>query len=278
MATWHTGRLDAEEHDGPDWLGRAFDATGPSGSGADAVYVGSGTTPRPLIGRRAVASSFDNAADLTLDIPVPTTGRLPAFPSDSLFMFVTRQVAVAYASAAELADHAADPEDSAARYPGTALARRLGLIARTIKAGASARAYYVMQPGYDTHAVQASTHGRLLSEFARALSAFLDDLAASGLADRVLVLAFSEFGRRVAENGSLGIDHGTAGPVFLAGSGVRPGLVGDAPAPDDLDEEGDLRTAIDFRRVYATLLDQWLGVPPKDVLIEDFDPLPLLSK
>ena len=96
-------------------------------------------------------------------------------------------------------------------------------MARSIKSGSTARVYYVIQPGYDSHAVQLPTQARLLRELAGGVKAFLDDLAAAKLADRVLVMAFSEFGRRPEENGSLGTDHGTAGPVFLAGSGVKAG-------------------------------------------------------
>ena len=97
------------------------------------------------------------------------------------------------------------------------------------------------------------------------MRAFLDDLAAAKLADRVLVMAFSEFGRRPEENGSLGTDHGTAGPVFLAGPGVKAGLVGKTPLLGDL-EDGDLKWSTDFRSVYATLLDRWLGIPSQQVL------------
>jgi Protein of unknown function (DUF1501) len=109
-----------------------------------------------------------------------------------------------------------------------------------------------------------------------ALKAFLDDLAAAGLADRVAVLLFSEFGRTVAENGSAGTDHGTSGPVFLAGPNVRGGLVGATPSLLDLDPKfGDLRTTIDFRRIYAPILDDWLGLRSEQALGGAFESLPL---
>jgi uncharacterized protein (DUF1501 family) len=92
----------------------------------------------------------------------------------------------------------------------------------------------------------------------------------------VVVLAFSEFGRRLRENGSEGTDHGTAGPVFLLGAGVRPGLHGPNPDLRNLDGEGDPRHALDFRRVYAAVLDRWLGCPSADVLGGRFEPLPIL--
>jgi uncharacterized protein (DUF1501 family) len=117
-------------------------------------------------------------------------------------------------------------------------------------------------------------HGPLLAELFGALRAFLDDLAEGKLAERVVVLCFSEFGRRVAENGSQGTDHGTAGPVFLAGPGIKAGLAGTMPSLLDL-EDGDLKMSVDFRRVYATVLEDWLGLPSKPSLGAAFAKLPL---
>src|SRR5262249_59490229 len=116
--------------------------------------------------------------------------------------------------------------------------------------------------GSAPHRVAAGRPARRLGELSGALKAFLGDLAAAKVAGGVLVLCFSEFGRRVPENGSVGTDHGTAGPVLLAGPGVRAGLVGEAPRLLDL-EEGDLKVTTDFRRVYATVLEDWLGLPSK---------------
>jgi uncharacterized protein (DUF1501 family) len=165
-------------------------------------------------------------------------------------------------------------DDQGARYPATALADRLRVIARLIKAGGGTRIFYTSQGSYDTHSVQLVLHANLLAELSGALKAFLDDLSAANLAERVLVLCFSEFGRRVQENGSQGTDHGTAGPVFLAGPGVRAGLVGAAPRLLDL-EDGDLKMAVDFRRVYASVLEDWLRLPSKAALDGDFAKLPL---
>ena len=145
----------------------------------------------------------------------------------------------------------------------------------SIKAGATARVYYVIQSGYDSHAVQLPTQAQLLREFAGGVKAFLDDLAAAKLAERVVLLAFSEFGRRPEENGSLGTDHGTAGPLFLAGPSVKPGLFGKTPLLGDL-EDGNLKWSTDFRSVYATLLSNWLNVPANEILGQSVAMLPLL--
>jgi uncharacterized protein (DUF1501 family) len=144
-----------------------------------------------------------------------------------------------------------------------------------LKGGLGARVIYTTQPGYDTHTNQIVAHELLLSELSGALAAFLDDLITAKLDDRVNVLCFSEFGRRVTENGS-GTDHGTAGPVFVAGSQIRAGVVGATPSLLDLDIEGDLKWSIDFRRVYATLLDQWLGLPAAEALGGSFEPVRIL--
>jgi uncharacterized protein (DUF1501 family) len=134
--------------------------------------------------------------------------------------------------------------------------------------------YYVEQGGYDTHAAQLTTHDRLLGELGGAIRAFLDDLKGAGLAERAAVLCFSEFGRRAAENGSYGTDHGTAGPVFLAGGRVKAGLVGRTPSLSDLDG-GDLKMGIDFRRIYAAVLENWLQLPAPIALGGTFEPVPL---
>jgi uncharacterized protein (DUF1501 family) len=271
MRIWQTARPGRPGGDALGWLGLALDAA-PRGDGPDAVHVGGENLPRALFARRATSTSFADASDLALALPAPPDGGSPA--GDDLAAFVNRTVTNAYATAAELEAAAARGADASARYPDTGLANRLGLVARSIKAGSSARIYYAIQSGYDSHAVQLPTHSRLLREFAGAVRAFLDDLAAAKLADRVVLMAFSEFGRRPEENGSAGTDHGTAGPVLLAGPGVRPGLIGACPSLTDLDD-GDLRAAVDFRRVYASVLG-WLGLPSEAALGGAFASLPLL--
>ncbi len=147
---------------------------------------------------------------------------------------------------------------------------------RLIKADLATRVYYAVQGGYDTHQYQLPRHALLLEDLAAALRAFLDDLGVGGLAARVLVLCFSEFGRGVVENGSAGTDHGTSGPVLLAGPCVRPGLTGAYPSLTDLDD-GDLNVTVDFRRVYAAVLQDWLGLRATAALGGTFEPLPVLQ-
>jgi uncharacterized protein (DUF1501 family) len=130
--------------------------------------------------------------------------------------------------------------------------------------------------GFDTHTTQLARHGGLLQELSQGLGSFLADLKSMGHLDRTLVMTFSEFGRRVAENEQQGTDHGTAGVMFLAGGNANPGIHGGQPNLTDLDE-GDLKHQIDFRRVYSTVLQKWFMADAKKVLNGDFATLPVLS-
>lgn len=154
-------------------------------------------------------------------------------------------------------------------YPGGQLAQSLRLIAMLIAGGVSTKVFYVNQGGYDTHVNQQGTHGRLMQEFSQSLGAFCSDLKTQGVWDRVLIMTFSEFGRRVRENASGGTDHGAAGPMFISGGGVKPGLYGKYPRLTDLND-GDLKFGTDFRSVYATVIDRWLGFDSQSVLKKSF--------
>jgi uncharacterized protein (DUF1501 family) len=190
--------------------------------------------------------------------------------------FVERCNVVTYTSSARL-EGVLRQAGTVTGYPENfGLARRLRLISQLIRAGLQTSIYYTQIGGFDTHANQANTHGFLLREVGDSLRAFLDDLGRAGEADRVLVLVFSEFGRRLAENASAGTDHGTAAPVFLLGPRVSAGVHGPYPDLQNLDD-GDPRHAIDFRSVYATVLDRWLGCPSAQVLGGQFTPLPILK-
>ncbi|HUG90610.1 MAG TPA: DUF1501 domain-containing protein, partial [Planctomycetaceae bacterium] len=211
MAIWQSARFDEREHGTFGWLGRTLDAAPSTAAGPAAMGVGVGDPPLAIRGRRAVHATIERFEDIELeglartDVSADAAG-ITANGADDLASFVRRRTLDAYATADRLAD-VSRPEDSAARYPATKLGGRLQLVARLIKADLGPRVFYTVQPGYDTHAAQLNEHARLLAEFSGAVKAFLDDLKAARLHDRVAVLAFSEFGRRVAENGSQGTDH-----------------------------------------------------------------------
>jgi uncharacterized protein (DUF1501 family) len=167
--------------------------------------------------------------------------------------------------------------ENKATYPGSQLANSLKMVAKLIGGGLPTRVYYVSQGGYDTHTNQTGTHERLLADLGGAVKAFVEDLKAQGNLERVLVMTFSEFGRRVAENASGGTDHGAAAPMFIMGSKVKAGVLGNYPsvAPADLNQ-GDLKYTVDFRSVYAGVLEQWLKTKSEPVLGRKFEPLPIV--
>jgi uncharacterized protein (DUF1501 family) len=193
----------------------------------------------------------------------------------SLLDFVQRTAANTYASSQRLQEIGKNYQPKAT-YPQTPLANRLKLAAQLIDANLGARLFYVSLENFDTHANQATTHAQLLGELSAAVTAFYKDMAARGYQDRILMMTFSEFGRRARENGSKGTDHGSAAPMFLVGGKVSAGVVGKHPSLTQL-EMGNLKHHTDFRQVYAAILDNWLGVPSKDVLGQKFDPVPILK-
>lgn len=164
-------------------------------------------------------------------------------------------------------------------YPKTRLASDLHTIADLIAGDMPTRIYYVSQGGYDTHTQQKGAHERLLGEFGDAVKSFHDDLVGMGVSDRVTVLTFSEFGRRVAENASGGTDHGQAAPLFVMGENVSPGFHGAmlSLAPKDL-VKGDITYTTDFRGVYASVLENVLGVFSRKTLGRNYRKMKIFKK
>jgi uncharacterized protein (DUF1501 family) len=192
--------------------------------------------------------------------------------NNELLDFVRRQATDGYGAAEKMARLI---RGSDANYPASGLGERLRLTARLLKSDLGARVFYTLQSGYDTHASQSFTHANLLREFADAMKAFFADLHEAKLDERVALLAFSEFDRTIKENGSIGTDHGTTGCVFLIGPAVKGDLIGKMPSLTEL-EQGEPKMTTDFRRVYATVLDQWLNCPSAEVVGAKWEHLPLL--
>ena len=160
-------------------------------------------------------------------------------------------------------------------YPSTRLGQNFAMVSRLIAGGMPTRIYYLSLGGFDTHTQQMGSHDRLLKEMGDAVAAFLSDLKAQGNLGRVSLMTFSEFGRRVKENASGGTDHGAAAPLFLAGGGIKAGLMGQMPSLDPKDLfDGDVKYNTDFRSVYATVLEQHMGVKSAGILRSQF---PLLA-
>ena len=215
-------------------------------------------------------------ADRRAQQQVIEAGAAPATaqPAAGLLDFVRRTAVNTYASSQRLRelDRAYVPRVA---YPNSALANHLRLAAQLIDGGLGARLFYVTLDGFDTHAGQAGPHANLLREVSDAISAFYRDLSQRGHRDRLMIMTFSEFGRRARENGSRGTDHGSGAPMFLVGGRVKPGLIGAHPSLTNL-EDGNLRHHTDFRQVYAAVLDSWLGIPSRQVLGQEFEPVALL--
>jgi uncharacterized protein (DUF1501 family) len=187
--------------------------------------------------------------------------------------FIERTAMDAQISSDEVRGIAARVQNQAI-YPNSAFANSLKLVAKLIGGGLPTRIYYVSQGGYDTHTNQLATQQRLLGDLGDSLKAFVDDLKAQGNLQRVLVMTFSEFGRRVTENANGGTDHGAAAPMFIVGNKVKAGLLGRSPslAPQDL-FQGDIKYNVDFRSVYAGVLENWLKTKSAPILGKQFEPL-----
>ena len=250
------------------WLGRHFDTEFPDfdENRPDfplAVQIGGVSSllfqgPTTNMGMSLVSADFFQR--LVEEGVLYTLEGLPATPFGDEIEYV-RSVAndsFIYASAVQ---DASETGINAVEYPlGNPLSDSLSIVARLIKGRLGARIYHVSLTGFDTHANQANAHANLLRFLAEATKAFIDDITESEQQDDVLVMTFSEFGRRVGQNGSFGTDHGTAAPLFLLGNSVKGGLYGTAPNLINLDPAGNMQHDIDFRTVYASVLQDWFGV------------------
>jgi len=167
-------------------------------------------------------------------------------------------------------------------FPKTYFGRQLSCLTQLLRADLGVRIYCLdlggQGPGtFDTHALQVANHGELLAELAEGLAALAGVLKKDNLLDRVVVYTYSEFGRTIRENGRKGTDHGSAAPVFVLGGKVKGGFVGKHP-PLDVPEKGGVKHLIDFRSLYATLLDRWLHVPSQPILGQTFSHLDLFAR
>lgn len=262
MGFWHTGVPNGGESLG--WLGRVADKTYDPTTRNVIVNLGSSQSLAVRSGQhsplvfddparfRREGADVEKQALLELSKPRTTNN------STLEFLASTAQ------NAAESSDFVRQAT-AGYRTPvdygiGGGLAGNLQRVASLISSGMPTRLYYVTYSGnsFDTHVQQADLHGRLLMYTADAVRGFVEDMSRIGRANEVAVMIFTEFGRRVEENGSLGTDHGTATPMFIVGKGVKGGFYGQHPSLTDLDD-GNMKMTTDFRRVYATMIKEWLG-------------------
>ncbi len=293
MDIWHAADLNAN---GDGWLGKYFDSEccgfgkGESGAaegagGPAGIAIGR-TAPHAMQGRSSRAVSFESAdlfrwsgQDISKELAAryDELNRRESGGDSSNADFLTRTALDAQVSSDLIRKAVA--QRSGVNYPGNELGNQLRMVASMIKAGLRTRVYYVSLGSFDTHAGQGANQGRhanLLRSWSDSVRAFTTDLKQQGNADRVLTMTFSEFGRRVSQNASAGTDHGTAAPMFLTGPMVKPGVHAEHPSLKDLDE-GDLRHKVDFRGVYASVLDHWMGAKSQDILGARFEPTAVIK-
>jgi uncharacterized protein (DUF1501 family) len=277
MGYWHTGIPNGGEPLG--WLGRLADETYPAG--ARNVIVNLGTSQSLAVrGRQHSPLVFDDPERFRRE---GTDDEKHVLAGMTRPRSTANQTLEFLASTAQNATESADfVRQASATYrtpvdygTGGGIGGNLQRVAALIAADMPTRLYYVTYQGnsFDTHVQQADLHSRLLMYTADAVRGFMDDIKRLGRADDVAVVMFTEFGRRVEENGSLGTDHGTATPMFIVGHRVKGGLYGKHPSLTDLDD-GNMKMTTDFRRVYATMIDEWLGVADTAAILKGrFEPL-----
>ncbi|HEU4387996.1 MAG TPA: DUF1501 domain-containing protein [Blastocatellia bacterium] len=296
MDQWHTGDPTKTKRDG--WLGRYLNIKYGGGAAIiPAVSLKTFFAPRTF--RSTVdAPSITNFTDYGLRAD-------PIYPAEQ--PEVVRILDRAYTRGASvegltgefsrIAEHALgsiqkiktipDRYTSTVTYPAaSSLSDALKMVAQTMVGLPEASLFYVEVGGYDTHARQidgtnpvTGFHATLLSQFSQAVSAFYSDLAQHNVADDVLIMTVSDFGRQVPQNASNGTDHGTAGPMFIIGNPVHGGIYGEQPslAVGKLDSAGNMAVTVDFRAVYSNILERWLGVDPALILDKRFDDLGFLA-
>ena len=286
MDIWHSARPDTFERSG--WLGRYVSACECAQDNAlPAISVGDQLntmfwTDTTLVPAVASIGAFSFLTDTkykndrtfqmqTLQNIYSQAGNWSAYEG-----LIRRGTLQALAGSDELQKVAASYQ-SPVQYPANnGLANQLKMVAQVIAGNLGTRLFSVSMGGYDTHANQKPTQDKNLAQLGDALEAFMQDLANMQQQDNVVIMAFSEFGRRVKQNGSGGTDHGTAEPMFIIGNKVQGGLYGTYPSLSDLDNNGDLKFNADFRSVYAGVLKDVVGADPAPILAGSFDPISVM--
>jgi uncharacterized protein (DUF1501 family) len=280
MDIWHTAEPDAFATEG--WLGKAARQIDPSGENpVTTVNIGGGL-PRALAADGVSVASISDINAYGMLTAVEQEGQrmrmlerfanmyAPAIGSGPVMDYIGRTGADAL-KGADIIKKAPEMYRSEIEYASNPLAGRLRDVAQVHLAGLGTRILYTGHGGFDTHASQANAHPKLWTEVSGAIADFWDDLRAAGGDDNVIMLVFSEFGRRVKENGG-GTDHGAAGAAFVIGPSVKGGTYGEYPGikPEHL-VNGDLATTVDFRSLYSTILDDWMGLDTEPIVSGRFE-------
>jgi len=278
LRNWQTARPH-ESHCQTGWLGRVADRMeAPYRADVAAVFVGKTRQPFTLNAERAIVPNVRSLERWKLPVDsAPSPQRVVPDSDNPLVAFLHESMASARAAGRRVEEVVrAEAARPASPYPDFQLAQTLRMVARLIRADLGIRVFGTELGGdgfggFDNHANQIGNHCALLEQLSESVAAFADDLKRDGLIERVVLYTYSEFGRTVAENGRRGTDHGSAAPVFLVGGRLEGGLAGVPPNLTEL-EAGGQKHHVDFRRVYAALLDDWLGFDSEPLLGERFEP------
>ena len=276
---WHTANQRGRAS-GDGWVGRLSAELWPKHDPNRVVHVGA-RPPYALHSRTHPAASFVTpnayrwAGDETEREAYEAAGRSPKKGKGTDVVEQLRKTLRDSQRSSLAIRSAAARYRPTVQYPDDAFAWALRDVAALVASDVGSRVYSVELGGFDTHRDQRRRHASLMRTLDAGLGAFCADLASHDKGRECLVLVFSEFGRRVAENGSKGTDHGTAGPVLALGAPVQGGFYGQTPSLDELDE-GDLIHTTDFRSVYATAIENWFGADAESVLGARYDPIPFV--
>jgi uncharacterized protein (DUF1501 family) len=287
MDIWHTAESD---HIAPDgWLGRTIRELDPTHSNViTGINFGRGL-PRALHCKGVPVASVGNLATyglmpdiedertrgLALDVFARMYG--PAEGRGAMLEAIGETGMGAFLGA-DILRTAPQIYSSGVEYADTVIAQSMKDIAQVMFADLGTRVFYTAHAGYDTHAGELANHARLWNELSTAVSDFFADLKEHGREDDAVVLVFSEFGRRIRDNGS-GTDHGSGGVAFVMGNSVKGGLYGEYPSLEPGDQvEGDMAYNNDFRSTYATLLDGWMGIDPSDILDSNYEQFDMIAR
>ena len=288
MEYFEHGYVPGQARDRKGWVAKLYDnACGCQLPEESLFFLGTGTTRVPQTFERAdcyTPASVNNPENYRLfgntdeDLRLAAITNLNRAPVvDSVLDFVQRSENIMEASIEDIAvANAATDIAPDGSYSNDSLGRGLQLASKVIRSGFKTRIFYVRQGGFDTHANQVidadptvrGNHPRLLTNFGNSVSAFLDEMEATGNLDRVLIMTFSEFGRRVEENSSLGTDHGAANSLMMFGGRVAGGVYGGQPNLANL-QRGNLRHDVDFRSIYSYVVEAWLGCDARPIFGSD---------
>jgi len=283
MRHWHTARPDQPSCQ-TGWIGRAVDSVvQPNTPETPGVFVGPIAVPFALRAEKNVVPSIRSLQQCTLrrKPPHPPEDSAHHEPKDDHLIDFVRRTSEAARATSQRVDRVLRAAGTGSAYPSFLFAETLKTVAQLIRAETGIRIFFVELGGggiggFDNHANQRDNHAALLRQFSESVKAFSDDLQRDGWLDRVVLMTFSEFGRTLAENGRRGTGHGDAAPVLLVGGKLRGGLVGPHPDLTRLDQ-GAPEFHTDFRRLYATMLERWLGFDSQNILGAQYETLEVFA-